>query len=418
MNYALFFVYLALSCWLLTRIKFIRTTGLANKTIILLFLLRILAGVVNGYINLYYYHETDSSLFHLQGIAEYHLLFNDPKEYFLNIFHSNYHDSYTRLFDTTDSFWNDLRSNLIAKLLSVFNIFSRCNYFINIIFYNFLVFFGSAGLYKIFTHIFPGKKNTLIICLFLLPSFVYSTSGIHKDGLIFLGLGIVCFNLNYILRNGVTAKRLLYISGGLVLIFLIRNFVFLMLIPALVAWILAEKRKYFFLQTFVITYFLFGILFFFTGFLHSKLNLPHYVSERQIEFVGISKSSGSAINVNPLFPNFRSFLNNTPQAINHSLMRPYITESSRLLIIPAALEILFYEILLLLFFLFRSKKSTDHAFLYFVFFFSLSMYLLIGYTIPILGAIVRYRSVYWPFFITPIACFIDWNVLLRKHIQK
>lgn len=414
LSYLLFFAYLALFCWLLTRIKFITSTGLGNKLILLLFLCRISAGLLNGYINLYFYHDTDSSFFHLQGIAEYHLLLNDPKSYFSNIFQSNYQDGYTRIFDTTDSFWNDLRSNLISKLLAVFNIFSGTNYFINTIFYNFLIFFGSAGFYKLFSVIFPGKKNTLLICLFLLPSFIYFTSGIHKDGLIFLGLGIVCVNMNYILENRVTIKRALFITGGLLIILLIRNFVFLLLIPALLAWMIAGKRKHMVWQTFVILYIFFGSVFFLSGFLSSKFNLPQYVSERQIEFISLSKASGSAINVNPLFPNFRSFLNNTPQALNHSLMRPYITEVTSILLVPAVLEILCYELLLLLFFFFRFKNSINRPFIYFSLFFTISIYMLIGYTIPILGALVRYRSVFLPLLITPIACSINWNFIRRE----
>ena len=414
LNYLLFFVYLAACCWLLTRIKFITKTGLGNKMIIFLFLARIAAGILNGYASLHYYTGTDSSFFHQQGIAEYHLLFNDPKEYFLNIFQSNYHDDYTRVFDTTDSFWNDLRSNLMSKLLSLFNIMSGGNYYINTIFYNFLIFFGSVIFFKIFTAIYPGKKYLLSTCLFLLPSFVYFTSGIHKDGLIFLGIAIVCYNLKFILENGAAIKRLVYIAAGLLMIFLLRNFVFLLLLPALLAWMIAAKRKVHLLQTFIITYILFGTIFFLTGFLNSKLNLPRYVSERQIEFVTLSKASSSAINVNPLFPNFRSFLNNAPQALNHCLMRPYITETSNKLYIPAAIEILACAILLLLFFLYRFKYPAKNAFIYFLIFFTISMYLLIGYTIPILGAIVRYRSVYLPLIITPIACTIDWSKILKS----
>jgi hypothetical protein len=422
LNYLLFVVYLVLCCWLLTRIKFITKTGLGNKTIILLFLARIIAGILNGYVNLHYYSGTDSSYFHQAGIAEYHLLFNDPKEYFLNIFHSNYHDDYSRVFDTTDSFWNDLRGNLMSKLLSVFNIMSGGKYFINTIFYNFLIFFGSVGFYNLLINIFPTKKQVLTICLFLLPSFIYFTSGIHKDGLIFLGLGIVCYNLYFQLNNGGGFKRLIYIIAGLIMIFLLRNFVCLLLIPALVAWIIAVKRKVHVLQTFIITYLLFGTLFFLTGLLNSKLNLPGYVSQRQIEFVTLSKESSSAINVNPLFPNFRSFFNNAPQALNHSLMRPYITETSSKLYIPAAIEILVFEILFLLFLLYRDKTPVKHPFIYFLAFFTLSMYLVIGYTIPILGAIVRYRSIYLPLIIAPIACSIGWTTLFKNrnsnHISK
>ncbi len=366
--------------------------------------------MANGWISLYYYQGSDSSAFHLESIAEYRLMFSDPKEYFVNIFYPNSANSYSGLMDTTDSFWNNLRSNIIIKLLSIFNIFSNCNYFINTLFYNFLVFFGTVSLYQIFIQIFPERKNTLLFTVFLLPSFLYFANGIHREGLINLALGIVCFNMFYILKKeGFTVRRVVFIFSGLLLIFLLRNFIFIALVPAIVAWIIAEKKLKYILLTFVLVYVGFTLIFFSLKFIHPKLNLPQYVADRQIAFIQIAKQGASAININPLSADFKSFLKNAPQALNHTLMRPYLSENKTLFYLPLALEILLYEILFLLFIIFPVKKKGTNAFVYFAIFFAISMYLIIGYTIPVLGAIVRYRSIYLPFLITPIACSIDLN---------
>ena len=416
MSYLLFFIYLVLFCWLLTKIKFIKDAGIERRTIILLFLIRIAGGIINGYINLYHYPGTDAASFHDEGIIEYHLLFNDPGEYFTNLF--KYHQQNSGLFDISDSFWNTLRSNLMIKLLSIFDIFSRGNFFTNIIFYNFLVFFGCTAFYRIFIRLFPGKRTLLIITLFLLPSLVYFTSGLHKDGLIFLGLGISCFHLYFLIKYGFSINRILWLLFGLLIIFLLRNFILITLLPAVIAWIIAEKNKKFILQSFIGVYLFFIVLFFILGSIHPSLDLPQYVSTRQIAFIQISKESQSAININPLFPHFRSFLNNSPQALNHTLMRPYLTEKFTLLYIPVAIEIFIYQVLFLLFLLFRKKEKTE-PFIYFGVFFSISMFLMIGYTIPIVGAIVRYRSIYFPFFIIPILCYTDWHKLKTFfHFKK
>ncbi len=406
MSYLFFFIYLGLFCWLLTKIKFIKDAGLDKRTIIILFLIRIIAGIIYGYINLYHYSATDAAAFHQEGIIEYDLLFNDPKEYFTNIF--KYHHQNSGLLDITDSFWNNLRSDLMIKLLSIFNIFSRGNFFINTIFYNFLIFFGSISFYRIFIRLFPDKKMLLVVGSFFLPSLLYFSAGIHKDGLIFLGLGICCYNLFYIIKERFSFKHLLFLLGGLIIIFLLRNFVLITLIPAIIAWIIAEKNKKFILQTYFLVYLFFIVLFFSIGRLHPALNLPQYVSTRQIAFIQIANLSQSAININPLYPHFRSFLNNSPQALNHTLMRPYLTEKFSLLYIPMAIEIFIYQFLFFIFLLFRSKNKKPDSFIYFCVFFSISMFLMIGYTIPIIGAIVRYRSIYFPLLLIPIICNIDW----------
>ena len=410
MDYILFFVYLGLFCWLIPRIQFISSAGIDQKIIIALFSIRVIAGVINGYMNLYFYSGTDTAYFQLAGLTEYNLLFNDPKEYFVNIFKDSH--GYAGLLDTKDSFWNNLRTNLIIKLLSIFNIFSRGNFFINTLFYNFLIFFGSISFYKVFNQLLPGKKGLLIITLFLLPSVTYFSSAIHREGLIFLGLGILCNNLfDIINKQKYSYSKFLWIGLGILLIVLIRNFVFITLIPAVTGWIIAEKNKRFALLSFIIIYLLFISVFFSSGWVHPKLNLPQYVSDRQIAFVEIAKQGKSAININPLFPNFRSFLNNAPQALNHALMRPYITEKFTLLYIFVEVEIFVYQLLFLLFLFFRVKAKATDPFLFFCTFFGISMFLMIGYTIPIIGALIRYRSIYFPLLLIPIVCYTDWKII-------
>ena len=201
MGYLLFFFYLVVFCWLISRINFFKESGLDKRILISLFLVRVIAGLVNGYINIYYYQGTDTASFQQEGIAEYHLLFHNTSEYFTNIFHSNHNNSYSGFLESSDSYWNDTRSNLIVKMLSVFNIFSGKNFYINTLFYNFFIFFGAVGLYKVFIKIFPSYSFVLIACIFLLPSVIYFTSGIHRDGLIFLSLSMLMYHLFFLLRN-------------------------------------------------------------------------------------------------------------------------------------------------------------------------------------------------------------------------
>jgi hypothetical protein len=408
--YLLFTFYLILFCWLITRIRFFKESKLGNRILIALFLIRVFVGLVNGYINLYYYPVSDAASFQFQGIEEYHLLFQNPSEYFTNIFHSNHNIGYGNFLESSDSFWNDTRSNLIVKMLSVFNIFSRMNFFINSLFYNFLIFFGTVGLYRVFIKIFPAYRLVLIACIFLLPSVIYFSSSIHRDGLIYLSLSMVIYHLFFMMQNKkYSFKNILIILIFLALILLLRNFVFITLVPAIIAWMFAEhKPKYAFI-IFSGIYLFISVLFFCTGFLPPSFNLPAHVSNRQIDFIIIAKRGASAININPLYPNFRSFLNNIPQALNHSFMRPYLTEHLNFLYIPSGLEIFCYEILFLSFIFFRKKNITFSPLICFSVFLTITMFLIIGYTIPIIGAIVRYRSIYLPFILIPIICYTDWK---------
>ncbi|MEO6134257.1 MAG: hypothetical protein ABIP35_03825 [Ginsengibacter sp.] len=388
---------------------------MGTRILISLFLLRVLASLVGCYFNLYYYPFSDTLIFHKEGIIEFDLLFKNPADYFTSIFSDSHHNNYSGLMSTSQSFWNDTRSNLIIKMLSIFDLFSGKNFFINTLFFNFLIFFGPVALYKVFIGIFPKAKYALIIGIFLLPSALYFSSMIHRDGLILLAISMVVYHF-YFLMNSVhfSWKRIVAIILFLLIIFLLRNFVLLTMIPALIAWMIANKKPKYVGRIFIGIYAFAALVFFGSGYISPKTDVMKFVSERQLAFIEIAKTGSSKINVNPLYPNFRSFLNNAPQAINHSLMRPYITELGNMNYIPFSIEIFFYEIFILLFLFYRKRGIPIHPLAYFCIFFSLSMFLVIGYTIPILGAIVRYRSIYFIFLMIPFLGYMDWPKIGKK----
>lgn len=349
------------------------------------------------------------------GIEEFHFLLQNPHEYFVNIFHTDYSSGYGRFLDDSKSYWNNLRTILIGKMLAIFNLFSFKNFWINTLFYNFLVFFANVALYKVFIHIFPKCFLQLIICIFLFPSALFFSSMINRDGLIFLSLSMVIYHLFFIFNyRQFTLKRLLLIFFFLLCILLLRNFVFIVLIPALIAWFLAEKYPKKAFLSFVAVYTFSTLLFFSSGFISERTNLPEYVSLRQQSFIELGKQASSTIEIDSLYPNWKSFLHNAPQAMNHVLMRPYLSEIQTFQYFPFALETLFIGFLFLLFILFRKKNISIHPLIYFCIFFSLTMLLVTGYTVPIIGAIVRYRSIYLLLLLVPIVCYTNWTKIKKQ----
>ncbi len=264
MSYILFFIYTALCSFLLTKIRFVKNAGIKEKIIVSLFLIKVADGLLNGFFALHYSsYNPDTAGFHFEGLNEYHLLFNHPKEYFFDLFRSGYTSGYSGLLQTHQSYWNDLEYALIIKLLSVFDIFSFGNYYINVIFYNFITFFGIVGLFRVFANIYPTKTHTLIISCFLLPSLLFFSSITEKEGLMFSMIGIVVFNIYYALNySGFRLIRILYISLALFFIFLLRAYVLIAVLPALFAWVVAHYSKRPSLLMFSIIY-IFGLIVFF-----------------------------------------------------------------------------------------------------------------------------------------------------------
>ena len=220
MIYLLFIFYCVLFCWLITRIDFFKKSGLSNKILITLFAVRILSLIVGSYLNLYILPVSDSVVFHQMGIEQFHLLFKNPHEYLVDIFQSNYSTGYARLLDDTHSYWNNLRTNLLAKMLSIFDLFSFGSFWINTLFYNFLIFFGCIALYKVFIKIFPKSFYSIIFCIFILPSALFYSAMLHRDGLILLSLSMIVYHLFFMMKESeISWKRIITIVLFLLLVF-------------------------------------------------------------------------------------------------------------------------------------------------------------------------------------------------------
>jgi hypothetical protein len=417
LNYLLFVLYLVVLSWAILRVPFLKNAGISSGLLLSLFLIKIIAGIAIGWVSIHVYGP-GNDYWDTNDYAreEYQLLLANPWKYFINIFTSDYESGYSGIFSNGYSYWNDLKGDIVIKLVSVFNIFSRGDYYINSLFFNFLVFFGHVILFRLFIKIFPGRQIWVIIGCFLLPSTLYFASGIHKDGLVFLMLAVLTFSVfQSCIKNSFSAKRVGLICTSLLFLFLLRNFVFLALIPALLAWILSAKAKWRTGLTFVTVYLLCCLLAFNIDSVFSKIKPLEIITNRQTEYFKLGRAA-SQIELDTLRPTFISFVNNTPQALNHALLRPYLWEIPVKSVFPLSIELFLYQVLLLILIFFRKDdaKMPNKPVLYFIGFFALSVLLFVGYVVPNLGSLVRYRSLYLHFIITPILCYVDWEKILKK----
>lgn len=373
-----------------------------------------MAGIFYGWIGLYYgglAQMQDTWSFHTASIQESHLLYSRPGEYFTNLFIDPYDSGVSKFFDSNDSYWNDLKGNMLIKILSVFNIFSFANYYVNVIFYSFITLFGAIGIYRVMADVFPGKKITILLSTFLVPSFLYWTSGLHKEGLIFTGLSLVIYIIYFSLKEKrLGFKRLFILLAGMVLILTLRNFIIVIILPAILAWLLASRWPKFGLLIFSSLYLFFGILFFTLRYIDTRLDFPQAVVNKQQEFMQL-KGGNSTIPIKQLQPTAISFLKTTPQAINLSTIRPYPSDVRHILSLAAAIEINALLLMFFLFLFFRTDGNRSKNLAYFCLFFSFSLLLAIGFSVNNLGAIVRYRSIIMPLLIIPMAAQIDWSKL-------
>jgi hypothetical protein len=412
--------YLVLFCWLLPRMGFVKKAGMGSKMVMGLFLIKAFTGFALGWLS---YRYTNSDYWQQNGWGwdEYQLLLRNPGEYFTNLFRSGYAHGFDGVLDSTNSYWNDLKTNLIVKLISVFDIFSQGNYYINSIFFSAIGFMGHTALYRVFIKLYPLRRWAVVVGCFLLPSMLLYSSAVHKDPIMFACIGLLCVAVYQWHATGrPTVKLVLTMLFTLGILFLLRNLVFLAAFAALAASFCVWVTKWKPLPVFAGVYLLGAFLFFNAGHIMPSLNIPARMVEKQGFFLAYPKVK-TVIPMDTLRPTALGFLRNTPQAVNHALMRPYILEGNSRVLVPIAVEFLAYQLLFILFLFFPRRTDMDaagKAFLLFGLFFAFTNLLSIGYIVNNLGSIVRYRSLYLGLLVTPLLAGINWERIKQYFILK
>jgi hypothetical protein len=380
-----------------------------------------MAGIFYGWIGLYYGQMAqmiDTWAYHVESLKEYKILISHPIDFFTSLFHNSYQGGYTNFLTSNNSWWNDVKANFLIKIMAVFDLFSFGNYYVNVIFYSFLSFFGPIGIYRVMKDVFPAKKIPVLIATFLVPSFLYWTSGLHKEGLIFLGLSLMIYNFYFGFKEKkFFAYRILLILLGFALVIILRNFLVLPLFSPLVAWLLCYKIKVKPVIIYSTVFTLFLTIFFTVKYFVPELDLPQSVVAKRQEFINL-QGGHSSVAVNDLKPTFTSFLINAPEAFSLAILRPYPSDVRHLLSLAAAIEIALILSFFLIFLFWRKNGTPLSPFLLFCLFFYFSVLFMIGYSVNNLGAIVRYRSIVFPLLLAPMAAKVDWERIGRFIFQN
>jgi uncharacterized protein with PQ loop repeat len=412
--YLLFVIYFLACCYFITKIKFVKHTGLGTKVVLLLFVTKVAAGIIGGLVSHFLMHDnTDQYGYTLQSLVEYNNLIHHPKIFFTDSLPSAYANNLGEFFGSHHSFWNDLRNNILIKTIGILNILSRGNYYINSLFFNFVSFLGHVALFRVFKHIFAKQHWAIIVGCFLLPSTLYFTSLIGKDMLVFTALSIFCYALYFSLQDRFTKKRIVYLLLSFITILLIRNFIAAILLPCGLAWYVSNKLQLNPLKVFGTSFLCAFLAIFLAQFLPEKYDPLNIVVEKQQAFFSLGTAASQYQN-DTLQPTIKSFATAAPGALRHSFLSPYPAEFDNVYLNIVAAEIIVYLLLALMMFIFPRKNNAGlNAFIIFGLVFTCLIFLFSGYITTNAGALIRYRSIYYPFIIVVILCSIDLSKVKR-----
>jgi len=375
-----------------------------------IFSFKVLLGCLYGYIFLKYYGGDDTWNFFNDSLGEKGKLIHHP-DIFLKDFLPYASFGHEHSFGKAMGLYlRDLEYWTMIKLLAIFNIFSRDNYYIDVLFFDFAICWGPFLLFKLLLSGFPHKRKVLYICIFFIPSISFWLSGIRGEGLLFLFISLLLYYTNKCFLQ----KKLIYLFWITVAFagFLVFRALFLLIfLPAFFSMVMSNNGKHKPIYYFTLTYLFCACIFFGSMLAFPGNNFSNRVIKQQAAFFALQ--GNTRFNLDTLKPSIGSFIKILPQAFANTFVRPFIWEVKGALQWIAAFEIISFWLLLMLLCIKPEKKTSQlltHPLLLLFLFYGISQILLIGYIVPFPGAIVRYKTIPELFLVIIIAISINWNL--------
>ncbi len=325
------------------------------------------------------------------------------------------------------NFWNNLKQNILVLILYGMNTITFHNPYTDTLIYSFLTFMGWISLIRLLKGLYPHSPNWVYCLPFLSPTFLFFYSGLHADGLVFALLAYLAYKIwAWLGRPGAdgpgkahsdppivpesrarpsdpptvpeshmtplhpSASRLnlgFFLSAAL--LFCMKPYLILLIAPLVTGWWLVYRKGYPTGKTWWFIFILSLGLFIGSG--------PEQMAQKQA-YLNLHEIHSPPMDPpNPLF-HFWSYLAGFPQALWKGIGRPAFWETVYGKYLFCGVESICLWILVVIALLYRPKSQGS---LYFFekgwLYFCLLNILLIGYTIPLAGGLVRYRALFYPF---------------------
>jgi len=272
--------------------------------------------------------------------------------------------------------------------------FSGGHYIVHIVFWCFFSMIGLTALMKFMARYFPRKIWALFFSIYLLPTVLFWGSGVLKEPILILGLGLFTAGfLRFIYGEQKTADIIAGIFG-LVLMIYTKGYVLICMTPAIIGLIFvkAAKGKRFWLW-FSLPHILALIMLFIGPLIGDGLKVAELMHLKQEAFYNVAEmsNSGSVLEL-PEIKNPTSVVVNGPQALVTTYLRPWPWEWKKFMYVPAALEnALLILAILFMIWNYRKPYGLNIPILAFAGSFVIVLGIITGEVVPVLGAVVRYK---------------------------
>lgn len=355
---------------------------------------KITAGAAYGFIYGKFYNGDDTWKLNNDCWLQYQRLLNSPALFFADFFAGNPLNQDARMQINPASHFERLEYFIITKTMAPFNSISQGNYYVNIVFFNFIGFWGAYLLYKLLTENGSVNRQWISLLVFLFPPFLFWTSGIRTEGflLVFTALSVYAFN-RVVRAPG--AGNIIVLLLSLFTVFVMRSSFFFVLAPCFAFWWISARVNTKPLLVFGIGFGLLlaaGLLF--NGKTGRGFNPLQVLAAKQQEFLALHGNTRLALPA--MDGSVAGLFGALPYAVANSFIKPLPWEARGVLQWMVVFENLFFwslVIISLIKYPLAWRELIRQPFWVSLFFFGAFNYIIIGLIVPFPGAIVRYRII-------------------------
>jgi hypothetical protein len=444
MSWILFLFWFAMLLWAITKLPFFQKSGVKPLALSFAFVLKVIAGIGLTLVYTYYYPDRstadiykyfDDAKIIASALPEHPQLYtelitgindNDPQleSYVKQMKNWSAHSDQWLSYTQTRNF-NIFNSNrIITRFNALLWPISLGNMYTHVLFMCFLSLCGLTALFRLLSSRIREKQFPLFIVIFLWPSVLFWCSGVLKDGLIISALYILFYiGLDrYRIENRKMAKMFV-IAGLIALLLITKYYVVLALIPAIIGMSIQGFRQSIKpLHAHALAIALCFIVLVgssIIGFSPNGIDIIQAKREEALK-AAIVGDAKHYLFVDNMENSAWGFIQKIPEALCNGLFRPFIWEAGNSPFIAiSALE----NLLLILFIIgaieFPDKKQMNDSKIWALFSFVLCLALIIGFTTPISGGIVRYKTAFIPALCSVLVMLTDFSkIKAPEYINK
>ncbi len=375
------------------------------------------AGLCLWLIYTFYYTDTannDAHKFYRDALVLYQVKSESPKV-FCTLLFSPTTDSTANIYAARMQNWernfdeapvNENRTVIRLNTLLLF--ISGKTYFVHVLIMCFISFIGCLLIANVLIPYLPQKNVGYILPVLFLPSVLLWASGVMKEPLLVLGLGLFVYGL--LAKVSFIWRLAAVFIGGLILLS-VKFYVLACILPAGFAYLIASRLRTnpAIISVYIISHLLVILLAFNLQNVSNINAMQMLVNKQQhaVKEAGYFRA-GSTIAVPVITADAISILKATPKALFNTLMQPTVLTARKPVVLFNAIENLLVLGFLIYLTAYGNWKNAAHLNVaFFLLSASVVYFVVIGICTPVAGNLVRYKAPLLPLFLFALLVLAD-----------